>query len=125
MAIAPEQRPSHGNVMEHLHFRDPLRLVELAEAAGMTPQSMSELVDQLEEMGHVERRPDPADRRAKLIYRTQRGREVSDAATRELARIEAELSQQLGAERLQLIREGLMEILAARGQTPLPLRTGE
>src|SRR5690349_12447301 len=43
------------------------RLVELARRAAMTKQSMSELVDQVERTGLIEKRPDPSDGRAKLV----------------------------------------------------------
>ena len=68
-------RPGHGNVLEHLSERPSaaLRLVDLATQAGMTPQSMGELVDDLEARGYVERRPDPADRCAKRIHLTHKG----------------------------------------------------
>jgi len=42
----------------------------MARVANETPQAMSQLVDELESMGYVERTPDPTDRRAKLIVLT-------------------------------------------------------
>lgn len=66
-------RASHGNVMEQLTYSDGRRLTDLASSAGMTAQSMSELVDDLERRGYVERRPDPTDRRAKRIHLTDKG----------------------------------------------------
>ncbi len=39
----------------------------------MSPQAMGELVDELEQLGYVVRRPDPTDRRAKLIILTKKG----------------------------------------------------
>lgn len=114
--VAPEQRPSHGNVMELLDYRDGQRLTELAEGAGMAPQSIGELVDQLEALGHVERRPDPSDRRAKLIYRTQKGKAVSKVAAETVAKIESDLVDELGAETLETIRAGLTQIVTSRGQ---------
>ena len=44
--------------------------------AGMTKQSVGEIVDDLVALGYVERIPDPADRRAKLICLTERGEEA-------------------------------------------------
>jgi DNA-binding MarR family transcriptional regulator len=46
----------------------------LARRAQMTKQSMAELVAHLERHGFVERIPDPADRRAKLVRVTGKGR---------------------------------------------------
>ena len=39
----------------------------------MTAQAMGELVDELEAMQYLVRRPDPTDRRAKLIMLTRKG----------------------------------------------------
>ncbi|MEZ5501253.1 MAG: MarR family winged helix-turn-helix transcriptional regulator [Halioglobus sp.] len=52
------------------------RAVDLAEAAGIRPQSMMKIVHELESMGLVERREDPSDSRAKLIDFTARGRKL-------------------------------------------------
>ena len=53
------------------------RITELAELAQITQQSMSELVAELERRGYVERIPDPTDRRAVLVRRTERGWHVN------------------------------------------------
>src|SRR3989442_15716673 len=66
-------RPSHGNVLEPLSYLDGQRLNELAARAGMTPQSMGELVDDLERRGYVERRAGPAGPPAKPRPLTEKG----------------------------------------------------
>ena len=106
-------RPSHGNVMEQLELEDGLRLTDLASRAGITAQSMGELVDDLEVKGYVERRPDPADRRAKRIHLTDRGRENALAAKRATAEAESYLAELLGEQRYHLLRETLEDIIAA------------
>lgn len=113
--VAPDQRRAHGSVMEQLDFEDGLRLTDLAKGAGMTPQAVGELVDQLEALGYVERRPDPTDRRAKRIHRTDRARRASEAAFETSHRIDHELSELLGADRLAALRDDLVRIVEARG----------
>ena len=49
------------------------RLTELAARANLTKQGMIELVDRAEAMRLVERRPDPADGRAKTVHLTDEG----------------------------------------------------
>jgi hypothetical protein len=53
-------RPAHYAVFRYLED-DGSRVTELAEVAGMTKQSMGELVAYLEERGYIERRPGAMD----------------------------------------------------------------
>ncbi|CAA9576578.1 MAG: Transcriptional regulator, MarR family [uncultured Thermomicrobiales bacterium] len=108
-------RPAHGNAMEQLELEDGLRLTDMAMRAGMTAQSMGELVDDLERKGYLERRPDPNDRRAKRIYLTARGRENARIAKQATTDVEAQLATLLGARRYQTLRRALEEIIAAGG----------
>lgn len=66
-------RSAHAQVFECL---DPhgTRVTTLAERARMSHQAMSELVDELTRHGYLERVPDPADGRARLIRPTARGK---------------------------------------------------
>jgi DNA-binding MarR family transcriptional regulator len=96
------------------------RVTELAEEAGMTKQSMGELVDYLEERGYVERHPDPRDGRAKIVVLTEKRRRGIDAAAKGLAEIETELAGQVGKERLEELiglLVNLRAILAEQEQT--------
>lgn len=106
-------RPSHGNAMEQLELEDGLRLTDLAVRAGITAQSMGELVDDLEFKGYVERHPDPKDRRAKRIYLTGRGRKNARVGKRATADVEDYLAERLGQERYELLRSTLEHIVAA------------
>lgn len=69
-----ELRPRHGGVLAYLD-EDGIRATELARLSGRPKQIVGRLVDELEELGYVERRPDPSDRRAKLVLPTKRGLE--------------------------------------------------
>jgi DNA-binding MarR family transcriptional regulator len=53
----------------------PMSLSELAEAVRVDAPYATLIVDSLEERGLVERRPDPADRRRKLVALTPEGKE--------------------------------------------------
>ena len=52
------------------------RLVDLAEAAQVSKQTVGSIVDQLERAGYVKRVPDPTDARAKLVRVTALGEEL-------------------------------------------------
>src|SRR5688500_9627347 len=89
------QKPSHSAVFAQIG-QEGSRLTELARGANVTPQAMGELVDELEELGYVERRPDPTDRRAKLIVLTPRGHECIAAGIATIEGIEERIDQILG-----------------------------
>lgn len=108
-------RPVHGNVLEQLEVEDGLRLTDLAGRAGMTPQSMGQLVDDLERLGYLERRPDPEDRRAKRIDLTRRGQENVRTAKRVAEEMERDLIELLGEARFRHFRRALEVIAAAEG----------
>lgn len=67
---------------------DGVRLTVLAERANLSLAACSELVNELQDTGYVERRSDPSDGRAKLIYPTTKGRRLLDEAGRVVAEIE-------------------------------------
>src|SRR5581483_9113992 len=83
-------RPKHGAVFANLD-QDGTRPSVLAERAGIGKPAMGELVDELERLGYVERRPDPADRRARLVVATPRALEVVDIVHEVNDRIERRL----------------------------------
>jgi DNA-binding MarR family transcriptional regulator len=105
-------RPAHGNAMEQLELEDGLRLTEMAARAGITVQSMGELVDDLETKGYLERRPDPDDRRAKRIHLTTRGRKNARIAKQATADVEDHLAEVLGQQHFQQLRRSLQQIIA-------------
>ena len=114
------QRPAHSGVFAHIDVEGGTRLTELARRANITPQAMGELVDDLERMGYVTRRPDPQDRRAKLIVLTPWGLQCVQAAFETIAGIEGLLEQLLGEEQLLALRDALTRIIAAEAANAGP-----
>ncbi len=108
----PEVRVAHGAVLQYLDDAGT-RVVVLAERAGMTKQAMAQLVAHLEAHGYVERVPDPADRRAKLVRTTARGREVFVVVREFVAEVEARLAERLGEAKLRDLRSLLEQLNAA------------
>lgn len=102
-------RPAHFVVFQHIRPGGS-RLTELAEQAQITKQSMGYLVDYLEARGYVERVPDPADGRARIIRLTARGWELDRAARQIMACVEAEWAERLGADRLEQLRQILRDL---------------
>ena len=89
------------------------RLTDLAEQARVTKQTAGFLVDQLERTGYVQRVPDPADGRARLVVIAARGRAAVAVARVVEGEVEAEWEAHLGpgvAAQLRSALERLREI---------------
>jgi DNA-binding MarR family transcriptional regulator len=112
-------RPTHGCVFRFVH-EDGMRLTDLAALAGMTKQSIGEIVDDLASRGYVERFPDPDDRRAKLIRLTSKGEEAQGVGLALFAKLEQRLGERHGPERVAQLRGLLEEIAAAEAPAPMP-----
>jgi DNA-binding MarR family transcriptional regulator len=109
-AGATELRPAHGNAMEMLSIQDGLRLTDIAAQAGMAPQSMGEIVDDLVSKGYLVRREDPSDRRAKRIFLTRKGRQAAAASRVALLDLERRIGEILGSHNYQEMRGNLAAI---------------
>jgi DNA-binding MarR family transcriptional regulator len=101
-----DARVPHTHVTAYIKA-DGSRLTELAAQARMTLPAMSELVDDLQRLGIVERRPDPRDKRAKLICLTDAGWEAMRTARRVIADIEADYAERVGPERFEAAAQTL------------------
>lgn len=102
-------RPAHSALFAHLD-REGTRPSELARRAGMTKQSMGELVADLEAKGYVMRRDDPSDQRAKVVVLTEAGVRLDREAVRAIGAIESAYGRRLGPERLEALRAALDEL---------------
>jgi DNA-binding MarR family transcriptional regulator len=99
---------AHAAILPHI-AADGTRLTEIAMRAGMTKQSASQLVRELEHSGYVSRLPDERDRRAERIVFTKIGKQFRIDA-REVKRAqETELTRFLGKDG----KAKLAELLAA------------
>jgi len=112
-------RPTHGCVFRFVKGGG-LRLTVLAEMAGMTKQSVGEIVDDLEARGYVERIPDPDDKRAKIICLTPRGERAQATGLALFAKVEKQWAKRYGAERIAQVRELLEEVAAHEAPAAAP-----
>jgi DNA-binding MarR family transcriptional regulator len=94
----------------------------IGEAIQVPPSRMVALVDELEQRGLVERRPNPADRRVHALYLTRKGRETLARGRRIASAHEEELTQGMAAadrKRLtQLLQTIVDEQTIGRGVHP-------
>ena len=109
-------REAHLQVFGAIDWKGT-RLTELAVRANMTLPAMSELVDDLQRAGYLERRPDLRDGRAKLIRPTRKGRHAIVQALRAVREIEASYSRVVGDERFAVLVGVLEDLVDARPQS--------
>ena len=113
-------RPTHGCVFRFVRSNEGMRLTDIATFAGMTKQSVGEVIDELVEKGYVERVPDPEDGRAKLIQLTEKGIEAQRTGRKLFAKVEARWAKRYGADRMAQLRGLLEEIVAAEAPLAVP-----
>lgn len=86
---------------------DGTRPADLARSVGISRQSMQTLLADLADHGLVEVTDDPADRRAKIVRVSDRGRHLASDASGILADLEGELAGRIGAPAVAALREVL------------------
>ncbi|WP_293552687.1 MarR family winged helix-turn-helix transcriptional regulator [Parvibaculum sp.] len=62
--------PAQSRVLTELYRQGGLTQTALADEIGMEKAPLGRLLDRMEEQGFVERKPDPDDRRVRLVYPT-------------------------------------------------------
>lgn len=107
----PDVRLAHGAVFRHIS-RGGSRVSVLAQRAGMTKQSMAELVEHLRARGYLELVPDPEDGRARLVRLTAAGWRVHHKLVRISQDFERQCARALGEERWATLRSLLTEFAA-------------
>jgi DNA-binding MarR family transcriptional regulator len=110
-------RPAAANVFPFVPA-EGITVSGIAEAAGVRKQTMAQAVDQLERTGYVERRPNPTDRRSRLVFLTERGASVPPVTHAAAARVEEHWSELASPQELDRLRASLLRLLTelrARG----------
>jgi DNA-binding MarR family transcriptional regulator len=101
--------PAQGRVLQRVG-PDGTRLGRLAEAAQVTKQTASFLVDQLERNGYVRRTPDPADAWARLVHLAERALAARPVADATVAEVEAEWRADIGKRQWSQLRATLTRL---------------
>ncbi|MGV9942115.1 MarR family winged helix-turn-helix transcriptional regulator [Streptomyces sp. NPDC003401] len=104
-----EVRPAHGFAFARL-APDGATVTELAAHLGVTKQAASQLVDELVRKGYVERRPHPADARARLVVLTERGWDCTRAAEEAAADAVRAWAEVIGEGEVRVLRDRLARI---------------
>lgn len=105
-----EISPSHGLIFQYMNEKGS-RITELAFQAGMTKQSMSALIHQLEEYGYVKRKDDPQDARAVLFVFTTKGERLKSKAQHINYQFEKKWEEKLGVAEYQHFRSMMGQLV--------------
>jgi DNA-binding MarR family transcriptional regulator len=103
-------KPAHANVFPFL-VPEGISVSELAALARVRKQTMAEAVEQLERMGYVERRPNPRDRRSRLVFPTERGAAVKPVTHTTATRVEKHWAEVTSPAELEALRTSLLRLL--------------
>jgi DNA-binding MarR family transcriptional regulator len=99
-------RPVHDQVLAYLDV-DGTRASVLATRSRLTRQAITQLVDELEELGVVARHPDPEDGRAKIVRYTPQAAAALRRSRKAIGEIEQRWADELGEEAYAALRRGL------------------
>ncbi len=91
-----EIRMAHNAVFSTLWTETPARTSDLAARAGITKQSMGEVVRELVELGICQVETDPEDGRAKLVSYTDYGIAITQNGQRHFRDLERRLVKEFG-----------------------------
>jgi DNA-binding MarR family transcriptional regulator len=91
--------------------RSPVRTqAALAEAIGADKTRIIPVLDELQAQGHIERHPDPDDRRVRLLAVTKSGRAVKDAVQTAIQRGEERWLSTLSADDRRVFLRVLVQL---------------
>jgi DNA-binding MarR family transcriptional regulator len=104
-------RPSHVSVFTFVPA-EGMQVRELTQLARVRKQTLAQAVDELERLGYVERRPDPTERRARLVCLTPRGEAARPIAIAAGRRVGARWAALSSPELVEAIGQSLEALLA-------------
>jgi DNA-binding MarR family transcriptional regulator len=103
-----------GYVVLNALDRSPVRTqTALAEAIGADKTRIIGTLDELQQRGYIERRPDPDDRRVRLLEITPAGRAVKNAVQSDIQRGEERWLAELSAEERKVFLRVLERLTGA------------
>jgi DNA-binding MarR family transcriptional regulator len=101
-----EVKMAHNSVFGHLHVGGA-RAADMAARAGITRQSMGEVIREMVALDLLEMRADPDDRRAKVVDFSEHGLAVAADGFRYLIELDRRLEDEFGTEKYAAAREVL------------------
>lgn len=100
---------SFSTVMSNMTFTGT-RLVDIAEKIGMTKQAVGQIANEIEQLGYIERIPDPHDGRAKNLVFTELGKRLLQDSISGVEEVEKQYAELIGDEKAQQLQALLKEL---------------
>jgi DNA-binding MarR family transcriptional regulator len=104
-----------------LHHQEPMRAAQIGSRTGLTPGSVTALLDRLEARGYIRRTTPEHDRRGRQIYLTTTGRALGDGIVAPLVPALDSIADDIGSNGsqtvitvLNMITEVLADLAADR-----------
>lgn len=76
----PDFASSHGNILFQLSINEKMTMGELSEKINRDKSTTTVLVRKLEKEGFITGDPDPSDKRSRIIYLTEKGKQFNSTA---------------------------------------------
>jgi DNA-binding MarR family transcriptional regulator len=118
--------PEEYGFLSFVGTLEPVTRTTLAAATGFRRTTLRDAIGRLLERGHVEERPNPRDRRSRLLVLTPAGREVFDRGQPVFLRVLVELDAELDGkiqeheEAVRRVRKALQAISERRALADPP-----
>jgi DNA-binding MarR family transcriptional regulator len=105
----PDMRPMHGFVFQAIG-PGGTTAAELGRRLGISKQAAGKTIDTLEQLGYLERGPDPGDARRKVVRLTGRAIDALGLSARIFDDLRARWAEVLGADRLRVLEADLRRV---------------
>lgn len=119
-ALGYDQAKSAHNAVFGTLSSEGSRSADMAARAGITRQSMGEVIRELVDLGVLEMKPDPADRRAKLVTYTAEGLRQAQLGAAHIADFEDRMIAELGQQGYEQLCAGLNKIVEVLNEEDHP-----
>lgn len=93
-----------------------VRQVQLAECVGLASQSLVRILDELSSLGFLERRDDPADRRANTLWLTPEGEAMAERVEGVLATLRERILRDVDEKDIEATYR-VLDVIIERGLT--------
>ena len=104
--------PGEARALVRIATLEGSRQLEIAQRMGIEPMTLSTYLDRLQSLGFIERRADPADRRAKLIFTTPAANALIASIRVEQMELMQHVTSGIGEAELDLMGERLKRLRA-------------